>query len=430
VISVIQLLFVYSVSLFSNDCIFTQSTTPEENLQAILDQVETSPFMKACHQPEGLLTGRPKTGLLKRAVPEKDDEGRTARVFLQKIVKKVRKQVSEGQNINLNISKCIGSNHPRCDELKHWMKKELPEYISEARYHLSLAQSPSEVKSWMTQAKSSANSKLDPLGSFKAVPWKPLDDTESLRASKDLEDYQKQIEANQPKAASHKEIIDFKNQSLLSVRYKHYLSYHQMMAQLPLLQHLDTQNFTEMDLLGAITKMQESLKEETNKLDAIEKSLKSSGPLPSSVLELMNYSSLVEETLLEDSKDCKIATSLLYTLSDRELGNGLALGLPIMGASFFAPPFVALAAGLGVGGVFAYQSHSDFSKAQQRSLGYVYGDSSGDDLKNLDQKSFQSQFDRITLPVGFGLAGLLTKKVVMSRQSLNYGLSLFKNYKK
>ncbi len=141
----------------------------------------------------------------------------------------------------------------------------------------------------------------------------------------------------------------------------------------------------------------------------------------------------------EDNQDCGLATSLVYTMSNRELGNGLAVGLPILAASFFASPIVValggspllastVSFGIGVGGSghFMAKSYESLQDAQNKTLGYIYGDELNANQTTLDYASRQFNYDIVTLPVGFGLGGLILRTISVNAKAFIAGRTIFK----
>jgi hypothetical protein len=428
------------VGLFTTsfkDCGFPADLA-KKNLASIMNVVEDyeeSPFLLACKEPPGMLKGRPKTGLLKRSVIEKDSDGRTTRDFLKKVISKARLRVLDSFNQMANISKCMLIKTEECSELNEWIDKDLPDFLKAARYNLSLAQGPYQMKTWLTMASLDINKSLDPLGSYKFEEWAPLTTNETTRAEMDLSGYLKEINIEikgwkKQKYTSLGAIDKFRRESLVGLRYKHYMVYHQMLAELPLLQYLKGPDVNRDDLAKAFEKMKTFLLAENNYLDEMTKKLESVGPLPIEVLELLNYNSVVEELLIEDSRDCKLASSLVFTMSNQQIGNSIALGLPILAVSFFAPPAIGLITGVVTGGWFVQKSYSEFSMLQQRSLGFIYGDSLGTELKHLDQSSKKLKYDIATLPVGMGVASLIGRTLFVSGRSFLTGNTIFRSYKK
>jgi hypothetical protein len=415
--------------LFAAECL---DSNPQKNLKAIgaVHQVyEESPFMVACKEPKGLLSGRPQTGLLKRSMIENDSHGRTSRDFLKRVLQRIKLRVEESTNQIHNIEKCMGSASPACVEIQQWVKNDLPRFLKSARYHLSLAQSPSQIDSWDGRSSKRINEDLESLGSYKFQNWSPLTKAELDRAHQQLASYHSQILAEMK---TRKELqgcskcqAKFITDSTLSVRYQHYMTYRQMMGELPLLQHLKGPDVTESDLKSAFQTMKSNLSKETQNLENYQHILDSPGPLSTDALEILNYSSEVEEELMNDNRDCALASSLVFTRSNRQIGNALAVGLPILAVSFFAPPALGLLMGVGAGSTFAFASYQNFQRAQVQSLGHIYGDSLHTDLTTLESTSKQKNYDVVTLPLGLGLGSIAARSLTVMGKSLSAGTKIF-----
>jgi hypothetical protein len=405
---------------------------PYQDLAQVRDHIEESPFMVACKEPPDLLKGRPPTSLFVRSVVEKDSHGRTSRDFLKKIIARVRQRISDTDNQIQNIQQCMSSTDQECAEISQWAHTTLPVFVKAARYNLSLAQSPSQIKTWLDISSQEVNTQLKPLGSYKFEAWAPLTADEKVRAQSQLKQYKQEIAQTLQQRMSNGRLGEdpktFVNEALIGVRYKHYLAYHETMAEVPLLQYLKGPEVTSTDLQNAFRKMEAGLNKESQNLNRLEKMLNTKGPLPADVLQLMNYNSEVEEILFADNKDCGLATSLLYTMTNRQLGNGLAVGLPILAVSLFAPPLIGVAAGLAAGSYGVYTDYKDFRDTQARTLNYIYGDSLHADLADLESSSKELKYSAITLPVGMGIGGQSARILKVSAKALRSTSHLFSGY--
>jgi hypothetical protein len=438
------LILFFGASCFAEPCDQTDSAQKlAKTVAQANDKLEKSPFLVACKEPPDLLKNRPKTGLFVRSVMSQDQKGLQTKELLRRVLQKVKDRIAASENQIKNIITCLGRSTPECAELKNWADVELPKYVKESRYHLSLAQSSHELKTWLGSASSKVNEELDTLGSYKLNKWDALTEEEKDKSQKQLNDYKKEISAVADAKVKSKEICKlckekFSSDALIAVRLQHFQEYHRMISELPVLQYLKSAKVTNADLKTAFSKMQEDLNEEKNQIKELEDQL-NQNPLPTDVLKILNYNSFVEETLLEDDRYCGLATSLLFTMSNREIGNGLAIGLPIMAASFFAAPAVialggsaalATATSVGVGavggGAFTLKSYNEFKETQSRALGHIYGDSLGSDQIAMDMSSRRLTYDVVTLPVGFGLGGMLLRGAVVNTKALLAARGIFK----
>jgi hypothetical protein len=393
----------------------------------IVDSIEESPFMVACHEPQGLLKDRPATGLLNRAVPLPKEGSPQVRDFLETILDKAKARVEGTQNQINAINICLGKTAPKdqCNEIKEWVTKTLPSYLAQARNHLSLAQSEQELTTWMGRTSTTPNYDLSALGGYKEKKWVPLNKAERIAAGNDLkiaqEKFEKVFLKNKEKIEkAGLEEKDFVNQSMLVHRYEHYKNYTKMMAELPLLQYLRGPGVTESQLKMALAQMQGSLNKEKTYLEKNEKLLAKADPLDPELLGLMRYNSIVEEELIANNKNCGIATSLLYSLDNRQLGEGLAIGLPIMAISFFAPPILSTVAGMGAGAFIASQSLQQMERTKVKNLSHIYSEDE-QELKELEMDNKQKEFDMVTLPLGLGLGNAVLSSLRVSRVASKAG---------
>ena len=115
------------------------------------------------------------------------------------------------------------------------------------------------------------------------------------------------------------------------------------------MQYVSRNSVTVPELREAIAAMSKDLDNESRSLDNFDSIIKKNG-VDTDALPLLNYGSALEEVLLESPELCGLATSMLYTMSSRQLGNSIAIGLPILAASLLAAPVVvALGASVAVG---------------------------------------------------------------------------------
>jgi hypothetical protein len=117
-------------------------------------------------------------------------------------------------------------------------------------------------------------------------------------------------------------------------------------------------------------------------------------------LDLMQYRSIVEELLLKNPENCGMGASLVYMMNTVNQEDSLAIGLPIMAASFLAPPMIAIAAGSGTTGiVFAYDSYADFKNKENQFIGYIYGDKMNSEYSELESAHTEQLFVTRSLPL-------------------------------
>ena len=425
VLAVILICLILRQPVFAQPCDHPSPTAP---IKQVVDNIEESPFMVACKKPPGLLKDRPKTGLLHPNIPPGDGHGRSTREFLKRVLAKVRGRIEASRWQGTNLETCLDrGNTPECEEVNQWADKELPRYLKAARWNLSLAQSNHQLSTWFDDASHTVNGTLSGEGTSKYEKWAPLTADESSRAAAQLKKYESQIDSEGGKRfplANAEGMEKFKNQSLIAVRYNHYLTYRKMIGDLPLLQHLHGPEVTHNDLRTAITDMRGKLDQESKYLDRFDKLL-AKNPLPNAAMDLMAYNSEVEETLLDDNRDCGIAASMVYTIGNRKMDAAL-LTLPILAASAFAPPLLGVGAAVGAGGVFTYSSYTTYKAAQRDTLGHIYGDGSGIDLQKLDDAHKQFEVTAITVPLGMGAGSLAVKGLsTVGSAALSAGFRMF-----
>ncbi|HEX4925714.1 MAG TPA: hypothetical protein VFV50_16590, partial [Bdellovibrionales bacterium] len=378
-----------------------------------------------------LLEGRPKTSLFRRAFPESDSQGRSSRALLSKLYDRVRGRVEGSYHQVQNLKTCLPRvSDPKCSEIQDWLRKDLPEFVKAVRFHLSLAQSPAQAATKAGRASNIPNFSMRPLGSFKLVSWVPMHDRETARAHESLNRYRDDIHNESTRRVQSgelkpDEVADFKSESLLAIRYQHYLTYFNLLSELPLLQYLKGPGATPAQVATALGQMERNLSAERAELDRLKALLDKPGPLDRSVMDLLDYNSALEEVLLEDNQYCGLAASLKYTSSNRMLGSAILTAGPILAASFFAPPIAAIGLGVAAGGVHAHRSYQDYKLSERRLVSHIYGDGIGSELRDAEAARRIKNLSVITLPVGFGLAGTAVRALKASPGAVAFGLRLF-----
>lgn len=386
-------------------------------MEAVL-KPEHAPFNYACKNRRSTV-GRPPTGLFKREVPQTDNKGNTSRAFLKIVEAKIRKKIDENRNMAKAITTCTNSDKPQCKDIRVWVETALPEFVGQARFHLSVAQSPYEKKTWFNIASLSSNSDLDPLGMPKLRSWSPLSPDEKKLADETLKEYIHTVKAEYPGAVKLE-----RSEALIVLRFQHFEQYQAMMAQLPFLQYISSEKPTTDEVLAAAKELEKNIALEEKELDKISEVLKKepkdpTEPLDPKALTLLKYTTQVEEALLENSKYCAIATSLVYTGDNRELGNTLALSLPILAVSMAAPPVAAalgasmamgMGIGLGAGAVmgagFIYDSQRVLDQERVRSFSQFYGGPENLEAERVRLAEADRDFQIISFPLNFAGAGV------------------------
>ncbi|MDG0816748.1 AAA family ATPase [Bdellovibrio svalbardensis] len=385
---------------------------------------EQAPFNFAC-QNANATVGRPKTSLFNRDVPLKDQKSYRSVDFLKQIESKIRSKIQDNKNMAKAVKTCLKQDSAKCAEIKDWTTNALPDFVGTARFHLSLAQSAHQIKTWFGKTSTNINTDLDSLGSPKLKHWDPLSAQEKAQAQKAMKIYQEQIRKEHKDSTAEE-----KKEALLVLRYQHFEQYQSMMAQLPFLQYIQTAKPTPKDILNAVTELETNIATEEAELNKITKAL-AQNPLGTKSLDLLRYATLVEETLLEKPQYCAIATSLVFTSDNRELGNALAIGLPLLAVSIFAPPIAAsmgasalTASGVGVGigatagAAFIYDSQKILDQERTRSFSQFYGDESGLELEQVRVAESMRDFQVITMPLALTGTGALAKTALVKRGAI------------
>lgn len=414
---------------------------------------EQSPFILACQEKKDLLVGRPETGLFIRNVPEHDANRKSSRIFLDSVATQALYKVFKTESQVNNLEVCLdNATDANCDLITRWIRLDLPEYVRRARYHLSLSQTQYQFKTILKSTSYEVNTDLESPGTYKLVEWQPLTIQEKERAEATIKEYISELteSANSDSSLttshpSNQESVKrkFIEHSFLVIRLRHFSEYRKMLSELPLMHYLSESNISEQGLRTALKKLKADLEKEKRYLMGLKEQLKLSS-LPSSVLSLMKYSQIVEESLLKNNSYCAIASSLEFTLQNRQLGNSLAIMLPIMVASSVAAPIVlavggtavaattaaygaaAIGTGIGVG-----ISYYDVLDARNLVVGHIYRNDSGLAQQNLDQSQRALVYSVVFIPAGFGLSGQIGKTAMTLKSSaVSTGLRVFKSWNK
>lgn len=404
-------------------------TTEADKISDILNKDESVPFVFACQEPNAL-SGRPPTALNQRSIPAFDKRGNRAIDFLRLVQEKVARKITENGNVASAIQRCLpeGAADADCKIVDEWRTTDVPKYLEEARYHLALAQGPEELLALLGDAKWSLNYRLTNAGTFKAVNWRPLRPNEKKIALSTLNSYRDEIAA---RAAPYKRDFDkwrqIRNDAMKAARYRHFQTYHDMLATFPLMQYIDSDQPSREELQIAVAKLESNIKTERNLLDKWKGLLSAANAdsrIDPDLAQLMNYSKIVEETLLEHPEFCGIATSILYTANNRMIGNGLMLSLPIMAVSFFIPPSAAIIAGLSLGATSITNAQEDFDATKARTLSRVETDSDDGELDELESSRRFRDRTVIAAPTVVANRFILGKVGQATLQSTKFGLGL------
>lgn len=410
---------------------------------------ETSPFPNSCQTP-GVFEGRPKTGLFRREVPRQDPKGRSSADFLNRVGRRVLSAMDFEDAKLAYLENCLRrkTSTDECKLANDWMTETLQPMVRTARMNLALAQTRGEFKTLvMKSAKLSVNSDLNQLGTQKETAWDPLTPNELEKARRIIAEYVAET-AKAAQALRRDRIEKFTNDTLLASRYTNGMNYVQTLRRNPILQYLKSPVPPNDEVAAAIGKMRANLRSDRAYAAAAIKATTQThhqartarsgikvqavrASLDPDALGLLDFSSFVEEELRESPADCGLAAALHYTKENRALGNGLAIGVPLVVASL-ALPFAGQAMagavlGFATGTGYAVQSKFDRDTAAERFISKLEV-SSGDDHDNgydkLDQADHEMKLSIALGPV-LGLGGpLFTKTAVVGLRATRLGARL------
>ena len=431
--------------------LFPSELSQIQNLNDIVERDETSPFRVACHEPPGLLRQRPPTGLFRREVPAQDRNGRRTRDFLGRIRERVQQKIAENRNMLRSLETCLARTRATegCEELHTWADRELPAYVAEARQHLALAQTEHQVSTWFSRPNRDLNASLAPQGTEKMVPWAPLNETERAQAQARMQGYHQDIRTEverrmadgrlpQPRASRHRasasgasgrfstEADRFAADAMLAQRFMHAQSYHAMISEIPLLQYLSSAQPSREEILAGVRKMLDNLRDEDRMADQAWRDLEQAptGEIPPSSLHFLRYQSMVEEELVREPADCGLITSVSYTQFNRELGTGLAIGLPILAASFLAPPLAAFGIGAAAGLGFAYESQRELDRTRTIAFSQLYADPAQGETREVEAVGRARDMNLILLPLSLGGAAAATRTIAVRVGAARFAATL------
>lgn len=363
-----------------------------------------SPFHVAC-RGENDMNNPLSTGIGKLGMPSMDSNGNLGKDFFLAVLEKIENFGQENIQMAENLEKCLTTKNagPQCDVAKTWTDVELPAYVAEARYHLSLA---SNVDSVGSNDLYFPNSRLRTLRSYKAEDWQKLDPDEIAKANGVLKDYMakaREITHEQKDGAGIIERTNFLDSKIREPRFAHLVRYRKMIGELPLLNYIHSPKPTRGEVAAAAVKVKFNAKAELEKIKKLKEELiRNPRVLMTDLLYTMNYSSQVEEVLLENPKWCVIGAAALETKGNREIAGAIALTLPLLAASFLAPP-IAIPVGAAAGAGIALDAHNEYKETQQRLLSSVYSDNGEADNNELRMSRKNRNMAVVMAPFGAGI---------------------------
>ncbi len=353
-----------------------------------MQELERSPFRRACQEKFDLYK-RPHASAILPNLNIEDKYSQTSQAFMSKLATAVTDHAFENWSIWESMEKCMTliKGDPSCKDVLSEIRTLLPKYVKEARYHLAMSVHP--VLSSKTDA-FYLNSNLSDGYSYKSVEWEPLTPKEKAAAQKHLdaevEDARKSVDArlslNERATKIHKMVE--------TTRLRHFETYQSMVSQFGLLNYLSKPEPTEQELLAAVRKMKDDSMEELTMLRKAQAGMKDR--VTSDSLVFLKYRAFVEGLLLQNPKECGLATYLKDAASNRETGRNIAIGVPLLAAALLAPPLIPGAAGVATGvGIgtgtaagFAVASDREFEDAKLRDAN-KYTNEWGGNLKDTNE---------------------------------------------
>ncbi len=426
-----------------------------KQISEAIEEAEVAPFAKACHEPPGLLKGRPETGLFRRALPETDAKGNSSRAFLKELALSAISDL-EGETSFLDaIEGCLTGKEKKdsdvCGVVFEW-ESSLAETVRGARIDLALSINANQYDTLIKKSGHiSANLALDPHGTLKKEDWKPLDKAESDLTKKILEEYkteatsEAQKRGHKPGSESYNRFV---SDAILGARLKNWASYAKVISTHPILQYITTSPLNRTELLGAVKILRGHLNQDTKmakeKLELLGKTTApvygrsgvkvgiKSLPTPTDALALLDFTPQLERLLLENPKYCGLATSLVLTKDNRKLGNQLALGIPITAAAialpFFTPWIIGASFGAAAGGAAVLETKLERDHAFHRFLAVLEHETGAEettspryqDLTKADKEFKVSLF----LPPAGAILGGAGKTIEVTKSALNIGVRM------
>lgn len=428
------------------------------NLTSRKQRPGKSPFAQACQDPESRATVI-DTGLFHREIPATDREGRSARNFLNRVADLVALKIRSNSDFSDGIKECLepSPQDPRCPAFKKFVDEELVDIVQQARMHLALAQTEHQMSSLTYTARYDLNAKLDSLGTFKLVSWQGLLAREQKSAETILHEYSSEIDTEVAQLISKgelpkprtwivhgkEELFDdpltsrFRNDAMLAARFGHGESYREIIANFPIVQYLTRAKTTRAEVLSAIAEMQKRLAEEKKLLDETRAAINhmpttSRGQserlasLDPGALKILDYRRLVELELLRDPADCSVATGLLLTRENRELGNGLAIALPILASSFVLAPIISVPIGIAAGIAFTLESREGLKHAERQYLSQVKAVPMAGEIADVEAAESNYQLNMWTMPLAFTGSQVIARKLGLQFAAAVYGSRISK----
>jgi hypothetical protein len=409
---------------------------------------ETSPFANACQDPT-LLKDRPPTGIFRRSVPLFDSQGRSSAELLKRIGARVLDSMSQ-EELRLSVmSDCLSGKMARaskaCLDVRAKIESEILAPVRAARIKLAVSQTTAQIQTAVLQHGSlHTNESLDSLGTQKETSWDRLEPSESKKASKILAEFKSESETEAARLVAtgkltKRNIPRFVNDAILSARFTSGLEYIEILSRNPILQYLKSAKPSDNEIMQAVQKMQQHLKSdrdyaekavraasETSSYGSVRGVRYKNGPLREinpDALSLLDFTSHTESVLQESGEFCGLAASLQETKENRALGNGLAIGVPLIVASLALPLAGQAIAGAVIGGVggvgYAVSSKFDRNHAADRFISKMKAESE-EEYRKLDQADRDFKIAMVLGPAG-AVAGPGVRAATVGLRATRFG---------
>lgn len=434
--------------LLSDDFTPTRLSEISTATEAARAKAETSPFANACQDPK-LFKDRPPTGLFRRAAPLTDSKGHSSTELLKRIGARVLSSMSD-EELRLSVfDDCLSGkmqkSSPACLDVRKKIDAEILPMVHSARMNLALAQTTGQIQTAaFEKASLTANESLSSLGTHKETSWQPLVANETKNAKTILEEYlsESKTEAARQVTAgklAKKDVASFVNDAVLSSRFTHGLTYIETLSHNPILQYLKSAKPSDQEIMQAVQKMRKNLAHdrayaekalraanETSSYASYRGVRYKNGPLTelnSDALPILDFTSHVESALQETPEFCGLAASLQYTKENRAIGNGLAIGIPLVVVSFALPIAGQAMAGAALGAIggagFVVQSKFDRDLAANRFISKLEVDSN-EDYEKLDRADRDYKISWALGPIA-AIAGPGARVAVVGLRATRFG---------
>jgi hypothetical protein len=354
------------------------------DLSMYMSDTEEHPFPEACENYEKIQT--PNQNIYNFSLEPQDANGNQTQKFFSLLRNRIKETIDYQKERAKNEKSCIqapGGSVDSCIDASPVIKRMLTSnssedaeevdfpfsrVVKEARFHLSLAQSPSALGNLFNGgAKSDINIELVSYGTHKAEDWKPMDkNSQEFTAARSLLQMYfadgEELTRGMPtySGMQQRKIRNLRKDALAAHRMAHLATYQTIMSAHPVLQYITSASPDSAEVSGAIDSVLASIEKEENWFQDKTAGL-DEGELSTSLLSLLNYSGEVMGILNEHPEFCSLVKKWITLRDAKEMGFDVSAGLLVMGGSFLFPPAFAVTGpmllGVGAGaGYVAYDS--------------------------------------------------------------------------